>query len=136
MIRWGQSKVAGAEKPGTEGGIKMKTNLEKAIKRVAQESPSVKTLLALQRAYLEARRLLQKDQVSLDVVVACDYAIKSHVIAMADRASLDQPFIDMLKSAEIPDFPWHEALYVLMDKIPTLDNLVTKYTIEAEEEGR
>jgi len=109
------------------------SKIEQALKSAAEESPSLKTLLELQSAYVEASELLQKNQIPLNIAKACWHALKYHAIWMAEQANVDETKVKTLRNAYIPDFPWYETVHVLLQWMPALNGLVQKHIQTAAE---
>lgn len=114
-----------------EGTIKMETkkcSLDIAIDRAAKESPSIKTLLDLQVAYKRAVQNLQKDGDHGDAMVyqACTAAIRAHCVMIAERAGCTE-LAETLSGVD--GINWADAIYMLADRIPAVDDLIKKHLL-------
>jgi hypothetical protein len=104
--------------------------IEKAVIKASKESRSLRDLLTYQEAYKEAVNGFYKDKISLSILKACTYAVKSHTIWMLETADADQNIIAYIKKNET--FNWGDTVYYLMDHIPSLGTLIEKHIIEAD----
>jgi len=107
-------------------GCKMENNtLKNALEMASKESSSLKKLLELQTAYIEAVNLFQKDQISLSLRNAAEYAVKHFAIEMAKKGDVDQEVITAMETDTC--FNWHEITYILLEHMPRMAELVNKY---------
>lgn len=104
--------------------------LEKAVIEASKESTALRDLLRYQDAYKEALNGFLKDQISLSILKACTYAVKSHVIWMLETADVDQNIIAYIKKDET--FNWGDTVYCLMDHMPSLRELIEKHIDESD----
>lgn len=106
------------------------TKIEKAIEKACQESKSLKTLKDLQDAYMHATQRMHNSEDFADVLIynACTYAIREHALMIAEKTEADNNLINALISDK--NFNWHEIVYIFMDRISSIRELVEKYIYE------
>ena len=104
--------------------------LEKAVIKASKESTALRDLLTYQEAYKEAVNGFYEDKISLSILNACGYAVKNHTLWMLAKAGADPNTITDIIHAD--GFNWADAVYYLMDHIPSLETLVEKHIIEAD----
>jgi hypothetical protein len=104
--------------------------IEKAVIKASKESTALRDLLTYQEAYKEAVNGFHKDKISLSILNACGYAVKNHTLWMLAKASADPNTITDISYAD--GFNWADAVYYLMNHIPSLRELIEKHIDESD----
>lgn len=100
----------------------------KAVAEAAEQSPAIKQLVELQEAYLHAHsawvggNYQHKD---MQVLNACKFAVRTHALDMARRASASAEIIRALEQDDT--LPWHEIIYTLIEEVPAIGDFVKKF---------
>lgn len=100
--------------------------IEKAIRKAAEKSQSLKKLVDLQDAYIHATKTMHASDDYADTLVrqACQDAIRYHAVLTAESLNADANLIKRLREDEC--FPWHEMTYIFVEKIPAISELIAK----------
>jgi len=101
----------------------MEKNLQEKIKK----SPSLKNLSESLEAFRLVCTYAEFNQVIFNT---CFRQLKADALFIAEKDGTNEKFIEILKKADIPDIPWHDIIYILMEKVPSVKEYMEKEYME------